>query len=142
MALREIIDALDTYIESASGLEITCIKGYPDFGRPDITPPIAALFYAGSATGDSATVRRRVGAGTQQVVVTLGVYAAHEVQLFELAAKLQTIRKDRPIVTASTGEKVKIYVGDDERNPPDEAAPKEERHLITCPLVLSLEVSA
>lgn len=140
MALREIIDALDTYIESAGGLEITCIKGYPDFGRPDITTPIAALFYAGSADGDSAVVRRRVGAAGQQVVMTLGVYAAHEVQLLELAAKLQTMRQGRPVVTASTGEKAKIYVGDDERNPPDEAAPKEERHLITCPLVLSLEV--
>lgn len=136
MALREIIDALDTFIESADGLNINCVKGFPDFERDNIQPPQAAIFYGGSGQGGD-QVRGRVGAATRAVVVTLGIYAAHEVGLFELAQKLQAIRKDRPVLTATTGEKVRVHVGDDERPTPDEESTKEERHYITCPIVLA-----
>lgn len=140
MALREIVDALDTFIESSQGLNIGCIKGFPDFERDNLQPPIAALFYGGSdqATGDA--VRKRVGASAEAIVINLGVYAAHEVQLFDLAQKLQAMRRARPItLTASTGEKIKAYVGADERPTPDEDTPKEERHYFTAPIVLSIE---
>lgn len=138
--MREIVGALGTYIESANGLNITCIRGFPDFQRDNIQPPIAALFYGGSdqATGD--TARKRVGASAEAIVINLGVYALHEVQLFELAQRLQAMRRKRPItLTASTGEKIKAYVGPDERPAPDEDTVKEERHYITAPIVLSIE---
>lgn len=137
-ALKDVIDALDTYIESANGLEITCIKGYPDFRQPDLSPPIAALFYGGSAEADSGLVRKRVGAALQQVVLTLGVYANNEVGLFSLAAKLQAMRRKRITLTVDS-QTIHVYIGDDEREPPDEDAPKELRHLITCPVVVAFE---
>jgi hypothetical protein len=141
--LREIIDALDTFIESAEGLGLTCIKGYPDFARANLQPPIAALFYGGSSEqAQAAGVRKRVGASTTAVIVSLGVYAANEVQLFELAFKLQAIRQRRPVLNVGSGsQEVKVYLGDDERTPPDEEATKEERHLVTCPVVLAVETA-
>jgi len=137
-ALQDVIDALDTYIESASGLEITCIKGYPDFRQPSISPPVAALFYAGSAEAESGTVAKRIGGARQQVVVTLGIYANNEVGLFSLAAKLQAMRRRRVTLTVDS-QKIYVYIGDDERDPPDEDAPKELRHLVTCPIVVAFE---
>ena len=134
---REIVDALDAFVESADGLGLTCIKGYPDFRQLNLQPPVTALFYAGSQSQVEG-VRKRVGASMTAVVVTLGIYAANEAQLFELAFRLQTIRERRPKLTAGS-TKVQIYVGDDERTPPDEDAPKEERHFITCPVVLAYE---
>lgn len=140
MALREIVDALDNYIETPSGLNITCIKGFPDFQRGNIQPPIAALFYGGSDQATSDAVRKRVGASAEAIVVNLGIYATDEVNLLTLAQKLQTMRRKRPItLTASTGEKIKAYVGPDERPTPDEDTPKEERHYFTAPIVLSIE---
>jgi hypothetical protein len=139
MPLREIIDALDSFIESSQGLNISCIKGFPDFERDNLRPPVAALFYGGSDQATADTIRKRVGASTVATVVNLGLYAAHEVQLFELAERLQSIRASRPQLTASTGEKIRLYAGADERTPPDEEAIKEERHAITCPIVLAVE---
>jgi hypothetical protein len=140
MALREIVDALDTFIESAGGLNINCIKGFPDFERDNLRPPIAALFYGGSDQATAEAVRKRVGASSEQVVINLGVYAAHEVQLFDLAQRLQAMRRKRPLaLTATTGEKIKAYVGPDERPTPDDDTVKEERHYITAPIVLSIE---
>jgi len=139
--LRQVIEALDSYIETADGLGITCIKGYPDFARPDVTPPVAALFYSGSQ-GQGEPARKRVGASATAVSVTLGVYASNEVELFELAEKLQHLRAARPQVVAGSGgsaQKVRLYALDDERVPPDEEAPKEARHVITCPVVISYE---
>lgn len=139
--LQQKIDALDTYLESASGLEINCIKGYPDFRQPGITTPLAALFYGGSqARADG--VRKRIGASPAALVLTLGVYASNEVNLFSLAEKLQTLREARPELTAGSGgsaEKIKIYLGDDERQPPDAEDVKEIRHFISCPVVLAYE---
>lgn len=139
--LQQRVDALDNYIESSAGLEINCIKGYPDFAQPALTTPLAALFYGGSQAR-SEGVRRRIGAGSRAMVLTLGVYASNEIELFSLAQKLQTIRDNRPVLTAGSGgeaEQIKIYAGDDERLPPDADDPKELRHYITCPVVVAHE---
>lgn len=138
--LQQKIEALDTFIESGSGLGINCVKGYPDFEQPTITTPLAALFYGGSQ--GRAEVRKRIGASPAALVVTLGIYASNEANLFYLAEKLQTMREARPVLTAGSGdtaEKIKIYVGDDERQPPDAEDVKEVRHFITCPVVLAYE---
>ncbi len=138
--LREILDALDTFLESSSGLNITCLKGYPDFRRGNITTPICAIFYGGSARADAGQIRQRVGASMTQTVITLGVYASNEINLFNLAESLQGLRDARPQLTAgSDSQPVRVYVGDDEREPPDEEAPKEMRHVIIAPLVLAFE---
>lgn len=136
--LQDVIDALDTYIEGSSGLEISCIKGYPDFRQPSIAPPVAALFYGGSAEADSGTVRKRVGGASQQVALTLGIYANNEIGLFGLAAKLQAMRRSRFTLTVNS-QTVHVYIGDDEREAPDEDAPKELRHFVTCAIVLAFE---
>lgn len=140
MALREIVDAFDNFIESADGLAITCIKGFPDFEHGNIQPPIAALFYGGSDQPTADQVRKRVGAAVNGTVVNLGIYAANEVQLFELAQRLQTMRRTRPLeLTATTGEKIRVYIGADERPTPDDETVKEARHFITAPVVLAYE---
>jgi len=137
--LREMITALDTFVESSSGLNINCIKGYPDFRRDNISTPLSALFYGGSSVGDNTTVSR-IGASKTSVVVTLGVYASNEVELFELAALLQALRKTPVSLTAGTDSQlVRVYFGDDEREPPDDEAPKELRHVLTCGLVMNYE---
>lgn len=138
--LRQIIQAFSDYVESAPGLGLTCIKGYPDFARLNLQPPVSAVFYGGSAVPGADTARKRVGASATAVNLVLGIYAANEVNLFELAAKLQTMREGRVVLTAGTDNlKIKVYVGADERQPPDADAVKEERHVITCPVVLVYE---
>lgn len=136
--LRQIVDALDTYIEGADGLGINCIKGFPDFQRDNLKPPVAALFYAGSQAGQSDQVRKRVGASVSAVVVTLGVYASNEVELFEQAMRLQAMRTRKIILTVS-GQQIRVYIGDDERVEPDQESPKEERHWVRCAVVLAYE---
>lgn len=136
--LRQIITAFSDYVEGATGLGISCIKGYPDFARQNLQPPVSAIFYGGSAGGSGEQVRKRVGASTTVVTLILGVYAENEVRLFELAAKLQVMREARAVLNAS-GQMVRVYLGSDERTPPDEEAPKEERHVVTCSVVLAYE---
>lgn len=137
--LRQIIEALDTYLETAGALGITCVKGFPDFRQPNLVPPVAALFYAGSSAARPETARGRVGSSSPAVTLTLGVYATDEVNLLELAEKLQAIRKARPVISAGTGsaaQKLHLVIGDDERTPPDAEDPKELRHFITVPVSL------
>lgn len=139
--LRQIVDALDNFVESASGLQITCIKGYPDFRQLNLDPPIAALFYGGSAAGQA--IPGAIGRGQKSLVLTLGVYGSDEVNLFSLMEKLGTMRKIRPLkLTAGSGgsaQEVRAFVGDDERVPPDVEDPKELRHFVQCPVVLVYE---
>jgi hypothetical protein len=137
--LRQVIEALDTYIESVNGLGITCIKGYPDFRQPTITTPLAALFYAGSNANTEA-VRKRLGGSVEAVPMTLGVYASDEVNLFSLAEKLQSMRRRSPLALAIGSDQAQVYVGADERTPPDDEAPKEARHITTATLILAYEV--
>lgn len=138
--LREMVDALDTFIESGDGLGIVCIKGFPDFRQLNLTPPLAALFYAGSQEGEAGNVRRRVGASASAIVLTLGVYASNEVELFELMLLLQAVRKSKPVLSAgATNQKIKIYIGDDERVEPDTESPKEERHWVRASVVVAYE---
>lgn len=137
--LRQMIEALDTYLETAGALGITCIRGFPDFRQPNLTPPIAALFYAGSSAARPETARGRVGSSSPAVTLTLGVYATDEVNLFELAEKLQAIRKARPVLSAGSGSaagQYRLVLGDDERTPPDAEDPRELRHFITAPVSL------
>lgn len=136
--LRQIVDAFDEYIESSDGLGISCLKGFPDFRQLNLQPPVVALFYAGSSVGQADQVRKRLGASASAVVVTLGVYASNEIQLFELMMRLQAMRLRKPQLLAG-GQPVRVYVGDDERIEPDEDTSKEERHWVRCPVVLSYE---
>lgn len=138
--IREMVDALDTFIESGDGLGVVCIKGFPDFRQLNLQPPLAALFYAGSREGQASDVRRRIGVSASTVVLTLGVYASNEAELFELMMALQQVRKNKPVLSAGvTNQKVRIYVGDDERIEPDEESPKEERHWVRAAVVLAYE---
>lgn len=138
--LRQIVDAFDEYIEGGDGLGIVCIKGFPDFRQLNLQPPIAALFYAGSSAGQSDQVRKRIGASTSATVVTLGIYASNEIELFELMLRLQAIRARKPVLAAgSPAQQVRVYVGDDERVEPDEDSPKEERHWVRAAVVLAYE---
>lgn len=137
--LRQIVEALDTYLETAAGLGITCVKGYPDFRQPNLAPPVAALFYGGSSAARPEAARGRVGSSSPAVTLTLGVYASDEVNLLELAEKVQAIRKAKPVLSAGTGSaagQYRLILGDDERTPPDAEDPKELRHFITVPAAL------
>lgn len=137
---RQMVDAFDTYIESGDGLGIVCIKGFPDFRQLNLTPPLAAIFYAGSQAGQAGEIRKRIGASVSAVVLTLGVYAANEVELFELAMMLQAIRSAKPVLSAGLdNQKIRVYVGDDERVEPEEDSPKEERHWVRASVVLAYE---
>jgi len=137
--LKQVIDAFDNYVEGATGLGINCIKGFPDFRQPTLATPLAALFYGGSGSGSDA-VRKRIGASAQAVVVTLGIYASDEVNLFSLAEKLQDMRRRSPIIlTAGSSDQVLAYIGEDQRNTPDAEAPKELRHFTNCSVVLVYE---
>jgi len=136
--LREIVDSLDNFIESASGLNISCIKGYPNFRNPQLNPPLAALFYQGSS--QAAQVRRRIGASTKPVGLTLGIYATDEINLLGLVDLLHDIRERQIILTAgSDSQKVEVRLGDDERAVPEADDPDELRYFVTCPVVLSYE---
>lgn len=137
--VQEIVEAVDTYLELSTSLDITCIKGYPDFRQPAIAPPIAALYYGGSV-GSGEDVHKRVGAASNAMVLTLGIYASNEIELFSLAEKLNTVRQARPQLAAAT-EFVRLLVGDDERTPPAEDDPKELRHFIECNLVVTYETT-
>lgn len=139
--LRDMVEAFSELVQSADdGLGIPCRKGFPDFSTLNLRPPLAALFYAGSREGQAGEVRKRIGASVSAVVVTLGVYAANEVELFELAMMLQQIRERKPVLSAGLdNQKIRVYVGDDERVEPDEDAPKEERHWIRAAVVLAYE---
>lgn len=133
----EMVEALDTYIESASGLNIDCIKGYPDFLRPEITTPISALFYAGS--GEAIEIRKRVGASSKVVALTLAIYATDEINLLTLVQSLHAMRNIKPINLTADGDNIKLYFGEDERTPPDDGDVKEIRHLVMCTAVMVYE---
>lgn len=135
--ITQMVEALDTYLESSSGLEIDCIKGYPDFLHPAITTPLCALFYAGSAA--EVEVRKRVGASSKAVVLTMAIYATDEINLLVLVQKLHTMRSTRPVNLTADGDNIKLYFGEDERTPPDAGDVKEVRHLITCAAVMIYE---
>jgi len=134
--LQEIVAAFDAFIESADGLGLGCIKGYPDFRNPNLNPPLAAIFYSGS-NSQAAQARRRVGQSSKVVAITLGVYATNEVQLFEVAQQLQALREQ--VINLSAGsdaQQVRVVLADDVRPAPDPDDVKELRHYIECPALL------
>lgn len=134
--LQEIVTAFDAFVESDDGLGLGCIKGYPDFRNPNLNPPLAAIFYSGS-NSQAAQARRRVGQSTKVISLTLGVYATHEVGLFEVAQQLQALRAQPVILTAgSDAQQVQVIWGDDVRPAPDPDDVKELRHYIECPVLL------
>jgi hypothetical protein len=136
--LQEIVTAFDAFVESADGLGLGCIKGYPDFRNPNLNPPLAAIFYSGS-NSQAAQARRRVGQSTKVISLTLGVYATHEVELFEVAQQLQALRAQPISLTAGSGgaaQQVQVIWGDDVRPAPDPDDVKELRHYIECPVFL------
>lgn len=134
--LREMIDAFIEAMEGAGGLGLGCIKGYPDFRNPNLNPPLAAVFYAGSRSQGEA--RRRIGQSTKTVALTVGVYCTNEVQLFEQAQRLAALRAGRLVVTAGTDHlPVEVTFGDDERLAPAPDDPAELRHSLECPVLLS-----
>jgi hypothetical protein len=134
--IQEIIEALDTYLEGVNGLGITFVRGYPDFRRPDISPPIGAIFYAGSRE----ITTRRVGAALKSLAVTVAVYAGDESALFGYAGSLADLRKEKIILSAGSGsDQVWLEVDQDERQPPEPDDPKELRHMLTCEMILIYE---
>lgn len=138
--LQQVIEAFDSYVEGSSGLGITCIKGFPDFRQPEISAPIAAIFYSGSQGGEA--LPKRIGASSTAVSLTLAIYARHEVELFELAEKLHGMRTARIALTAGSGgsaRTVRVLIGEDERLAPAEDDPKELRHYVSCGVVLGYE---
>lgn len=136
--LQEIVEAFDAFVESGSGLGLGCIKGYPDFRNPNLNPPLAAIFYSGSNSQAAQVRRRRVGQSTKIVALTLGVYATHEVQLFEVAQQLQALRERVITLTAGSDNlPVEVALLDDVRPAPDPDDPKELRHYIECPVLLA-----
>jgi len=134
--LREIVDALGAYIETDDGLSVTCVKGYPDFRQLNLSPPMAALFYGGSASAGE--VPGAVGRSRKALALSLAVYASNEVNLFALMQKLHELRARRVTLTAGDdSQPVQLYVGQDERQIPDPDDPKELRHWVICPVVLA-----
>ena len=135
--LQEIVAAFDGFIEGSSGLGLGCIKGWPDFRNPNLKPPLAALFYSGSASQGQVR-RRRVGQSTKIISLTLGIYATNEVQLFEVAQKLQTLREQ--VISLSAGDDalpVEVVFADDTRPTPEPDDVKELRHYVECPILLA-----
>ncbi len=137
----EMIQAVESFIAGSEGLNVTTIKGYPDFQHKTIDPPLASIFYGGS--GVSASIRR-IGKTTHTPVLTLGYYGENEIDLFNKAETLQGLREKTIKLTAGSGDQAQtivLRVGDDERDPPDENAPKEVRHALTCLLTIIYERS-
>jgi len=133
--LVQIINELDDFIESAEGLALACIKGFPDFKNPNLSIPVSAIYYTGSSEAGESP--RRVGDSRKFIVINLAVYAANEVDLIGHAQNLQALRRSRVELATGDGTELKVIFGEDERLEPAADDPKELRHVIECQLVIS-----
>lgn len=97
---KAIADALDARIEDAStGLNATCIKGMPNWDRPNISSPLAAIMWV----SDEASPEQRVGAvvNRQMTRFALTVYASSELALWGLVDSTRSMFKNWTSATIS-----------------------------------------
>lgn len=79
--LKNIADALDARVESETlGLGLDCIKGYPAFGRPGLSLPIASILFDYEEPSEDHRLGRRVDGYVS--VFTLAIYANNELELW------------------------------------------------------------
>ena len=80
---KSIADALDTRVEStASGIGITCIKGYPAWDRPGVSLPLSTILWEADETLTELTAMGRSVSPMQLTSFNLTVMAETEVELW------------------------------------------------------------
>lgn len=82
----DILLALDAKVEDATaGLNLTCIKGYPAFDRPDISLPVAAVWWQRDTPLGNKRVGGSMGA-SYDTIFNLAVFAQDEPRLMTYVA--------------------------------------------------------
>jgi hypothetical protein len=89
--LSDIADALDAKItDAALGLNVTAICGYPDYTRPDLTPPIAAYWLIRHEPVETRTISR-VHAHRWLSTFSFAVYTQDEKRLCDYVSAYGTM---------------------------------------------------
>lgn len=128
---KDIADWIDTTVEGASALNITCVKGYPGWDRPDISLPIAAVWWV----SDDAFVGERVGKrlDVYETVFTLAVYAESEPDLWTLLDRARTMFRANASATINS-QRMLVTPGTFVRGPVDDAAVEQTRYSAQLPI--------
>ena len=87
--------------QAESKLSVNCVKGFPDWARPAVVTPCAALELAAWSPG----IPRRIGQNQarQSVTLRLWLFARHEPELAQMLDSLATWAEDgeAPVVGSS-----------------------------------------
>ena len=106
MTTKAIADWLETAV--AAALTVTVHKGYPAWGRPTVTPPLAAILFVEHDPGTTATVGRQ--RATKSTTFEVVAYAANEVALWAFVDLLDAYWPATATPTIS-GVRVKVVAG-------------------------------
>lgn len=98
--------------QAEAALGVTCVKGFPAWGRPAQTPPIAAL----EMTGLRDAAIQRIG-GTRHVLsLTFYVFAEHEPGLGLMLDNVLALIKTLRVVITIAGQNVTFRFTDGQRH--------------------------
>lgn len=126
--IRDVIDMIAAALEAALGC--TVVKGYPNWGRPSVTLPAAAL----EITAWTPNTPRRIGDGLagQSLGLRLALFGRHEIEMAEMLettvatlAGLAAMRIDsRPVY-------LKLEAGQRQFN---QSGVQQEDHVFSLPM--------
>jgi len=127
-----LIDALET------ALLLNVIKGYPSWGRHELTLPVAALELA-SWTPE---IPNRIGQrhGRQQIGFRLWLFARHEPELCELLDRLAAWCAGTACIKIDD-QRIDIGVAEGQRYEGSEQPVQQEQHALWFPITVSRAIA-
>ena len=106
MTTKAIADWLETAV--AAALTVTVHKGYPAWGRPTVTPPLAAILFVEHDPSTTTTMGRQ--RSTKSTTFEVVAYATNEVALWAFVDLLDAYWPANATPTIS-GVRVRVDAG-------------------------------